>query len=139
MKKATMILSLATTLFIIGCGPNKEKSRTYLERGVEYMYHSQLDEALENIEKAIKCYPENSEAYYYRGCVKTNNLKYEEGRLDFEKAVELNPKYADAYFNLGLYYRRLNDYSMACYYFKQAEALGRDNMEDYTKFCKYYE
>lgn len=128
----------AVALLMLSCTNDKEKSRLFLDKGIDYHYHSAFDEAINCFGKAIECDPENFEAYYYRGCAKFNNFRYEESKADFEKAIELNPDYADPYFNLGLYYRDINDMSMACYYFKKAEALGRPSMEDYTKYCDYY-
>lgn len=130
---------IAVVFFAFSCTNDKEKSRLFLDKGVDYLYHSAFDEAIINFDKAIECDPENFSAYYYRGCAKFNNFRYEESKIDFEKAIEINPDYVDSYFNLGLYYRDINnDMSMACYYFKKAEALGRPCMEDYTKYCDYY-
>ena len=136
MRKAFRIITLGIVLFLASCGSNPEKSRIYLDKGMDYLYHSQFEEAIENFDKAIKYDPENHEAYFYRGCARNNILQREDALSDYNKTLELNPNYLQAYFNIGLYYRSINDYDMACYYFKIAEAKGRPNMEDYTKHCR---
>ena len=106
---------------------------------MDYLYTSQIDEAIGFLDKAIKYDENNYEAYYYRGCAYSNNFNNTQAFKDWNKAIELKPDYADPYFNIGLIYRRQNDYAMACYYFKLAEKYGRQNMEDYVKYCEYYE
>ncbi|MCR5036707.1 MAG: tetratricopeptide repeat protein [Bacteroidales bacterium] len=139
MKKTLFFASLALAVLMVSCGPNPEKSKIYLDKGIDYLYTSEIDEAIGYFDKAIKYDAHNYEAYYYRGCAYSNNFNQEKAFADWNKAVEIKPDYADPYFNIGLIYRRANDYTMACYYFKLAEKYGRQNMEDYVKFCDYYE
>lgn len=139
MKKALVFTSLVLTFLMVSCGPNPEKSRIYLDNGIDYLYTSQYDEAIELFNKAIRYDENNYEAYYYRGCAYSNNLRNDDAMADWQKALELKPDYADPYFNIGLLYRRNHDDMTACEYFKLAEKYGRQNMEDYVKFCDYYE
>lgn len=136
MKRLFKTIAFVSLLFLASCGNNPEKSRNYLDTGMDYLYHSQFEEAIECFDKAIKYDAENHEAYFYRGCAKYNIFQKESALEDYAKTIELNPNYLQAYFNMGLYYRSVNDYDMACYYFKIAEAKGRPNMEDYTKHCR---
>ena len=139
MKRVFLFASLTLAFLMVSCGPNPEKSRIYLDKGIDYLYDSQYDEAIEYFDKAIKYDENNFEAYYYRGCAYSNNMNNEKSNADWFKAIEIKPDFPDAYFNLGLYYRAQNDDKTACYYFKMAEKYGRHNMEDYVKFCDYYE
>lgn len=136
MKRLFKTIAFASLLFLASCGNNPDKSRNYLDNGMDYLYHSQFEEAIECFDKAIKYNDENHEAYFYRGCARYNIFQKESALEDYAKTIELNPNYLQAYFNMGLYYRSVNDYDMACYYFKIAEAKGRPNMEDYTKHCR---
>lgn len=136
MKRLLLFAVLA--LIMASCGHDPERSRKYLDKGIDYLYASQFDEAIGFFDKAIKYDENNYEAYYYRGCAYSNNFNSELALRDWNKAIEIKENYADPYFNIGLLYRRNNDYSMACYFFKLAEKYGRQNMEDYTKFCDYY-
>ena len=139
MKKLFILTSFTTLFLLFSCGPNPEKSRMYLDKGIDYLYTSQIDEAIDFFDKSIKCDESNYEAYFYRGCAYSNNFNNKKALEDWNKAIEIKSDYPDPYFNIGLIYRRKNDYSMACYYFKLAEKYGRQNMEDYVKFCDYYE
>ena len=136
MKRLLKTLVFASLLLFISCGHNPEKSRLYYDKAMDYLYHSQFEEAIEYFDKAIKFNDKNHEAYFYRGCAKYNIYQKEEALEDYNKTLEIDPEYLQAYFNIGLYYRSINDYDMACYYFKIAEAKGRPNMEDYTKHCR---
>jgi tetratricopeptide (TPR) repeat protein len=139
MKKSLIFASLAAMFLMVSCGPDPEKSRIYLDKGIDYMYASQIDESIEFFDKAIKYDENNYEAYFYRGCAYSNNFNQEKAFADWNKAIEIKPDYPDPYFNIGLIYRRSNDYAMACYYFKLAKKYGRANMDDYLKNCEYYE
>lgn len=135
MKKALFFASLATLFLMFSCGPNPEKSRMFLDKGEDYLYVSQFDEAIDCFNQAIKYDDKNFEAYYLRGCAYSNNFNNTQAMKDWETAIEIKPDYADAYFNIGILYRRKRDYSMACYYFTLADKYGRQNMEDYLKLC----
>lgn len=136
MKRLFKIIALASLFLLISCGENTEKSRLYLDKGMDYLYCSQFEEAIEYFDKALQCQSDNHEAYFYRGCAKYNIFQKESALQDYLKVIEINPEYLQAYFNLGMYYKSINDHDMACYYFKIAEAKGRPNMEDYTKHCR---
>lgn len=136
MKRLFKTIALAASLFLVSCGNNPEKSRLYFDKGMDYLYSSQFEESIECFDKSIKYDEKNHEAYFYRGCAKYNIFQKESALEDYNKTIELYPDYLQAYFNIGLYYRSINDYDMACYYFKIAEAKGRPNMEDYTKHCR---
>lgn len=136
MKKLFKTLVFASLLSLISCGNNVEKSRLFYDKGMDYLYSSQFEEAIEQFDQSIRLDSQNHEAYFYRGCAKYNIFQKEDAVNDYLKTIELNPEYLQAYFNLGLYYRSINNHDMACYYFKIAEDKGRPNMEDYTKHCR---
>ena len=145
MRKVLFFMSLTALFMMTSCTDESKdskdpaKSRMSFLKGKDYFYNNQIDEALKYFDEAIKYDDKNFEAYYYRGCAYSNNFKNDLAMQDWNKAIELKEDYADPYFNIGLLYRRKNDYSMACYYFKLAEKYGRQNMEDYVKYCDYYE
>ena len=135
MIKSFACLLLFCILFT-SCGNNLEKSRVALDKGIELMYNTTKSaEAEEQFTLAIKYDENNYEAYYYRGCTKVNQAKFDDAIQDFEKAIEIHPGYQEAEFNLGRIYSIKNDLDMACYYYRAAQSHGRENMEDYVKFC----
>ena len=136
MKNVFKTICFVIILFFVSCGDNPEKSRLYFDKGMDYHHASQFEEAIIQFDKAIQYQANNHEAYFWRACAKYSIFQREEALQDYLKTIEINPDYLQAYFNIGLYYRSINDYDMACYYFKIAEAKGRPNMEDYTKHCR---
>ncbi len=135
MKRFFYLTSLFALLFLVSCGPDPEKSRMYFNKGIDYHYACQYEEAIEQFQKAIKTDGANYEAYYYLGCSYFSINRKDDTKNCWLKSIEIKPDFADGYFNIGLLYRIDNDREMACYYFKQAEKFGRNSMEDYTKFC----
>jgi len=51
MRRVLLFASFAVLLLMISCGPNPEKSRMYLDKGIDYLYTSEIDEAIELFDK----------------------------------------------------------------------------------------
>ena len=70
-----------------------------------------LDEAVEQINKALKINPGFAKAYNTRGAAYYNKGLYDRAISDYSKAIEIKPKYAEAYYNRGYTYdeKGLND------------------------------
>lgn len=82
------------------------------------------DEAIEDINKAIKLYPEFAEAYYNRA-----NLMAISGDLpaaydDYTRAIELDPNMGEAYYNRGVVQILLKDTRNGCMSLSRAGELG---------------
>jgi tetratricopeptide (TPR) repeat protein len=82
------------------------------------------DEAIEDINKAIKLYPEFAEAYYNRG-----NLMAISGELpaaydDYTRAIELDDELGEAYYNRGLVQIYMKDTRKGCMDLSKAGVLG---------------
>lgn len=122
--------------FSFGCGPNEKKSEEHLQLGIDKIFQARHQEALEEMNKAIRYNPQSSEAFYYRGACKRNLQDLDGAIEDYKKSIELDPNFAEPYFSLGLLYDFLQDRTLACYYYRKAEALGRPNTDDYTRWCK---
>ena len=131
-----IFLSLILLIFLTSCGPNPEKSDHLVEEGIMLSHYAKYEKAIETYTEAITYNPENFEAFYYRGNAKASLRRYKEAIEDFSKAIEIHPKYADAYANRGQMKFYLNDNDGACDDWKVAESLGKENMNDKTRFCK---
>ncbi len=95
-------------------------SRLNTSRKRSYSY----DEAIADLNKAIKLYPDFAHAYYNRG-----NLKALSGDLpaaydDYTRAVELNPAFAEAHFNRGIIQLFMKDTRKGCLDLSKAGELG---------------
>ncbi|MFR9523678.1 MAG: tetratricopeptide repeat protein [Rikenellaceae bacterium] len=60
------------------------------------------DEALSDLNKAIKLYPEFAYTYYNRANLMALSGKLPEAYDDYTKAIELYPSFAEAYYNRGV-------------------------------------
>ena len=91
------------------------------------------EEAISDLNEAIRLMPNYAEAYMLRGVSKTNLGRYEEAISDLNEAIRLMPNYAEAYFFRGLVNGSLRkeeeaqvDYQMAL---KLAEQQGDENLK----------
>ena len=60
------------------------------------------DDAIEDINKAIKLYPDFAYSYYNRANLHAISGQLPEAYEDYTRAIELNPSFGEAYFNRGL-------------------------------------
>jgi tetratricopeptide (TPR) repeat protein len=135
--KRSIFLSLV--LFYIAfnsCGPNTTKARYHLENAIELIYKAKNEEAIKELNLALKYDNDSHEAYYYRGSCKRNLNDVDGAIQDFQTSIDKNPLYAEPYFALGLIYAYMQDNLKACSYYLKAEELGMPNIVDYTKWCK---
>lgn len=82
------------------------------------------DEAIEDMNKAIKLYPELAEAYYNRANLFAISGKLPEAYDDYTRAIELNPNLGEAYYNRGLVQIFMKDTRKGCLDLSKAGELG---------------
>ena len=82
------------------------------------------DEAIEDMNKAIKLYPELAEAYYNRANLMAISGKLPEAYDDYTRAIELNPNLGEAYYNRGLIQIFMKDTRKGCLDLSKAGELG---------------
>jgi tetratricopeptide (TPR) repeat protein len=88
------------------------------------------DEAIEDMNKAIKLYPDLAEAYYNRGNLMAISGKLPEAYDDYTKAIELNPNLGEAYYNRGLVQIFMKDTRKGCMDLSKAGELGISSAYD---------
>ena len=93
------------------------------------------DDAIEDINKAIKLFPDFAYSYYNRA-----NLHAISGRLpdaydDYTHAIELNPNFGEAYYNRGLVQIFMRDTHKGCLDLSKAGELG---IEESYETLKHY-
>lgn len=93
------------------------------------------DEAIGDLNKAAKLYPEFAHIYYNRGTLYALSGKLPEAYDDLTKAIELNPNFAEAYFNRGLVQIYLKDTRKGCLDVSKAGELGIK--ESYTVLKRF--
>ncbi len=82
------------------------------------------DEAIADVNKAIKLYPEFAEAYYNRGNLMAVSGQLPEAYDDYTRAIELDPNIGEAYYNRGLVQIYMKDTRKGCMDLSKAGELG---------------
>ncbi len=82
------------------------------------------DEAIEDINKAIKLYPDFAEAYYNRANLMAISGKLPEAYDDYTRAIELDGNMGEAYYNRGLVQIFMKDTRKGCMDLSKAGELG---------------
>ena len=82
------------------------------------------DEAIDDINKAIKLYPEFAEAYFNRANLMAITGKLPEAYDDYTRAIELDSNLGEAYYNRGLVQILMKDTRKGCLDISKAGELG---------------
>lgn len=82
------------------------------------------DEAIADLNKAIKLFPDFAHAYYNRANLLALSGQLPEAFEDYTRAVELNPDFAEAYYNRGLIQIFMKDTRKGCLDISKAGELG---------------
>ena len=92
------------------------------------------DDAMEDINKAIKLYPDYAYSYYNRANLHAISNRLPEAYEDYSRAIELNPQFGEAYFNRGLVQIFMKDTRKGCLDLSKAGELGIENAYEALKF-----
>jgi tetratricopeptide (TPR) repeat protein len=84
------------------------------------------EEAIADLNKVIKLYPDFAYAWYNRANLMARSGKLPEAYDDYTKAIELNPQFAEAYYNRGLVQIFMKDTRKGCLDISKAGELGID-------------
>ena len=91
------------------------------------------DDAIEDINKAIKLYPNFAYSYYNRANLHAISNELPEAYDDYTRAIELNPEFGEAYYNRGLVQIFMKDTRKGCLDLSKAGELGIENAYDALK------
>ena len=91
------------------------------------------DEAVADLNKAIKLFPAFAEAYYNRANLRALSGSLPEAYEDYSKAIELNPAFAEAYYNRGVIQIFMKDTRKGCLDLSKAGELGITEAYDILK------
>ena len=90
MKKligVLILISLAGVILLTGCRPPE------IEGAVVDIQHGLYDKAFDNLQIAVKKYPNNPEAWYLLGTLYGRKENYEKMNECFNKSLEISPQY----------------------------------------------
>ena len=82
------------------------------------------DEAVADLNKAVKLFPDFAYAYYNRANLLALSGSLPEAYEDYSKAIELNPAFAEAYYNRGIIQIFMKDTRKGCLDISKAGELG---------------
>lgn len=99
-----------------------ERSRLYLQRGIDQFTERQYAPAIESTQEAIKYDPNSAPAYNHLALIYMETKRYQKSEEAFKKALELVPEYPEVFNNLGVLYNRLERYREAIPLFEKALA-----------------
>ena len=92
------------------------------------------DDAIEDINKAIKLYPNFAYSYYNRANLHAISNRLPDAYDDYTKAIELNPNFGEAYYNRGLVQIFMKDTRKGCLDLSKAGELGVKNAYEALKY-----
>ncbi len=93
------------------------------------------DDAIEDITKAIKLYPDLAYSYYNRAGLYVISGRLPKAYDDYTRAIELNPSFGEAYYNRGLVQIFMKDTRKGCLDLSKAGELG---IKQAYEALKYY-
>lgn len=82
------------------------------------------DEAVADLNKVIKLFPDFAHAYYNRANLRALSGDLPAAYEDYTKAIELNPHFAEAYYNRGVVQIFMKDTRKGCLDISKAGELG---------------
>jgi len=92
----------------------------------------QLEQRLNNLNKAPAIKPNHADAYYNMGIILTKQGKLEEAIVAYNKAISSQPDYADAYYNMGIVLKEQSKLEEAIVAYNKAISINPDYPEAYN-------
>ena len=124
---------------LIGLDDDQQRQAVlYSNRSTAFHKLGDYSRALDDIESAVKCSPDDPEAYHWRGVLHAETGNVPEAIANFNKTLELNPHHARAHQSRGITYVRLGDYSTAISDLEHAIELNPNDALSYLNCCFAY-
>ena len=104
----------------------------YNNRGAAYLKKGAYDQAIKDLNKAIKLNPNDAFAYNNRGTAYFGKGEFDRAIKDYNKAIELNLNDAGAYCNRGAAYLKKGTYDRAIEDLNKAIKLNPNDVKTYN-------
>jgi len=91
----------------------KDKAQQHLYQGASFIKQEKLDDAIEELNKAIDLDKQSLWAHGARGLAHFKKGALKQAVADYSKAIEINPKFIWAYKNRGVAFKALGDHESA--------------------------
>jgi Flp pilus assembly protein TadD len=102
-------------------------AKVYQARAIACLRLNDNDAAIEDIDAAIKCEPENARLYYHKGAILFKAEVLDEALKCLTRAIDLAPDYAPAYTLRSEVYERLGDKDAAGLDMNNAMVLRKES------------
>lgn len=131
------VWTIADLSIVWGQGPSE--AAIFVDRAVLAYENQQFDQALRELEDALRLDPQNSEALYYQGLLYATLDRLPEAQAVWEKARSLRPADPDVAFQLGVLSFNQQQYDRAEPLLRQVYRAepGRQNLGYYLGFIEY--
>jgi tetratricopeptide (TPR) repeat protein len=113
-----------------------DKARKLFRKAQESLDKSKLDEAKENLRKALEIYPHYAEALCLRGVLKIDTRDHEGAVADLDEAIQVDPSYAMSYFALGAVYNLTSKFDDALRTLDRGVSLAPTAWQGYFEMAK---
>lgn len=125
------LLNLKLYFYIFMTPNNSASAILYTNRGNDYEFIGDYNQALVNYTKALKINPNIEGVYCNRGLVYAAMGNLPQAIADYDKAIEINPNDEDAYNNRGLAYKNKEDFIHAISDFNKALEINPNSAQIY--------
>ena len=136
VSRVLFFFSFSTVLLLGSCKNKNQTIREELNLGVKATYANEWQIAIDHFNYVLSLDSNNAEAYLYLGRTFMGKRKYKKALSLFDKSILKNPNLGEAYRSRAQVYVILGDRDASCHDYLKAEALGVENLHNYTKFCK---
>ena len=124
------IVVLAAALSVMACAGNEADS--YNNQASVHYQKGEYDQAIDDLDEALRLNPEYAEAYNNRGIAYFSKREYDQAIADYNEALRLNPELVEAYNNRGLAYHDQGEYNQAVADYNEALRLNPEDAEAYN-------
>jgi tetratricopeptide (TPR) repeat protein len=109
----------------------KEQTAAYMFRGFGAFNRYRIDEAIQELSKAVELDPGYSPAYSHRADAYKDKGQVNEALADYSKAIAIDPRYAVAYLNRANLYAEKSEFDQAVADYTRALQIESRNVLAY--------
>ncbi len=107
-----------------------------LVKGIRFYKNKEYDNAIQELKKVLKRYPDYKEAHSILGNAYFRSQMYIEAAIAYEKVKQLDPEDITAYENLGVIYANRGEYKLAVNEWKRVLELSPERVDIKEKIKK---
>jgi Flp pilus assembly protein TadD len=103
--------------------------KVYQARAIAHLRSGEPKKAVEDIDAALACEPENSRFHYRKGAILVHGESFDEALESLSRAIDLDPAFSPPYLLRGKIYERFGEEELANADIRQAMDLQKEQME----------